>query len=110
MPHPQIVGAVQHTAVRVPPAVDHVAVALGGSHIHHWALELLTQQGLRGLGAKIAQKHHQGVDAVGAHILQRRQRIFLVLHRHGALVDVLSIGRHDLAPPPGGQRDGETVP
>ena len=53
-PQPQVVGAVEHAAVGVAPAVDQVAVALGGSHKHAGAVKVLGDEGLGGFGAKVA--------------------------------------------------------
>ena len=95
MPHTQIVGAVQHTAVGVAAAVDQVAITLGSSNAHGGTVEFLDQQRLRGFGAEVAQEHHQGVDAVG---LSSRgsQGVLLILHGDGALVDSLAVGGHNV--------------
>ena len=98
MAHSQIVGAVQHTAVGVAPAVDQVAVTLGSCHIHDGAVELLAQQGLGGFGAEVAQEHHQGVDAVGPDIGQSGLGVLLVLHGDGALIQPIAVGGDDVLP------------
>ena len=72
-------------------------------------MELLAQQGLGGLGAEVAQEHHQGVDAVGADIGQRSQGVLLVLNGDGALVDAFTVSGDDVLPALSGQRDGEAV-
>ena len=110
MAHTQVIGAVEDAAVSVAPAVDQVAVAFGGSHIHDGAVELLAQDGLGGLGAEVAQEHHQGVDAVGLHVLQGLEGVSLVLHGDGALIEALAVGGGDVFPALGGQGDGEAVP
>ena len=109
MAHAQIVGAVQHAAVGIAPAVNHVAVALGSSNAHGGAVELLNQQGFGGLGAEIAQEHHQSIDAVGLHIGDGSGGVLLVLHGDGALVQPFAVGSHNVLPPLGGQGDGEAV-
>ena len=53
-PQPQVVGAVEHAAVGVAPAVDQVAVALGGSHKHAGVVKVLGDEGFGGFGAKVA--------------------------------------------------------
>ena len=108
--HAQVIGAVEHAAVGVAAAIDHVAIALGGGHVHGGAVELLAQQGLGGLGAEVAQEDHQGVDAVGLHVLQGLEGVQLVLHGDGALVETLAVSRDDVLPALGGQGDGEAVP
>ena len=110
MAHAQIIGAVQHAAVGVAAAIDQVAVALGSGHIHGGAVKFLAQQGLGGLGAEVAQEHHQGVDTGFLHVRQSRQSVLLVLHGDGALVDPLAVSSHDVLPPLGGKGDGEAVP
>ena len=109
MTHAQIVRAVQHAAVSVAAPVDHIAVALSGSNIHHGTMELLHQQGLGGLGTEVAQEHHQSVHAVGADISQRSQSVLLVLHGNGALINAFAVSCNDVLPALGGQRDGEAV-
>ena len=110
MAHTQVIGAVEDAAVGVAPAVDQVAVALGGGHIHGGAVKLLAQQGLGSLGAEVAQEHHQGVDALGLHVRQGLEGVGLVLHGDGTLIEALAVGGGDVFPAPGGQGDGEAVP
>ena len=50
----QVVGAVQHAAVGVAPAIDQVSIPFRGSHIHHGTVEPLGQNGLRRLRAEVA--------------------------------------------------------
>ena len=107
--HTQVVGAVQHAAVGVAPAVDHVAVTLGGGDAHGGAVELLHQQGLGGLGAEVAQEDHQGVDAMGLHVGDGGGGVQLVFHGDGAFVQALTVGGHDVLAALGGQGDGEAV-
>ena len=108
--HAQVVGAVEHAAVGVAPAVDQVPVPLGGGGVHHRAVKPLGDDGLRRLRAEVAQKHHQGVAPRPLHVGQSRQGVPLVLHGDGALVEPLAVSRRHVLPPPGGQRDRETVP
>ena len=98
MPHTQIVGAVQHTAVGVAAAVDQVAVTLGSSNAHGGTVEFLDQQRLRGFGAEVAQEHHQGVDAVGPDISQSGLGVLLVLHGDGTLIQPIAVGGDDVLP------------
>ena len=107
--HAQVIGAVEHAAVGVAAAVDHVAVALGSGDAHGGAVELLDKQGLGGLGAEVAQEDHQGVDAVGLHVGDGGGGVLLVLNGDGALIQPFAVLGHDVLPPLGGQRDGEAV-
>ena len=65
MPHPQVVRAVQHTAVGVAASVDHIAIALGGSHIHTGTVKEFGKQGFGRFGTEVAQKYGQRVAARG---------------------------------------------
>ena len=96
--HPQVVGAVQHTAESVATAVDQVAVALCRGDDHGRAVELLDEQGFGGLGAKVAQEHHQGVDPVGADIGDGVGGVLLVLHGDGTLIQPIAVGGDDVLP------------
>lgn len=109
MAHAQIVGAIEHAAVGITTTVDQVAVSLGRSHIHGGAVKLLAQDGLGGLRAKVAQEHHQSVDAVGLHVIQSLQGVGLILHRDGALIEALSVGGNDILAALCGQSNGKTV-
>ena len=112
MPHAEVVGAVQHTAVRVAAAVDHVAVAFGSSHEHHGAVELFGDQGLGRFGTEVAQEDASGVAAGGVQLIHRLEHVQLVLDRGLDLNEVQLLlaalfsdgGAALLA-----QRDGETV-
>ena len=110
MAHPQVVGAVEHTAVGVAAPIDEVAVPLGGGHEHTGAVKVFGNEGLGGLGAEIAQEHHQGVAAVLVHIGQGFQHIQLVLNGDRALVEVARIGGFDGGAALLAQGDGEAVP
>ena len=91
--HAQVVGAVEHAAVGVAPAVDQVlAGLLGGGGVHDGAVKLLGDEGLGGLGAEVAQEHHQGVAAGGLHLVHGLEHVLLVLHGGLALVDVHALG------------------
>ena len=88
--HAQVVGAVQHAAVGVASAVDEVAVSLGGGHEHAGAVKVLGDQGLRGLGAEVAEEDHQGVAAGGLHVLDGFQHIQLIFDGDGAGIDAFA--------------------
>ena len=112
MAHTQVVGAVEHSTVGVAPAINKVAVPLGGGGVHAGAAEVLGDECLRGLRAEVAQEHHQGVAACGLHIGHRFQHILLVLHGDGALVYLGALlpagGRHSGAAALG-QGDDEAI-
>ena len=95
VPHPQVVGAVEHPAVGVAPAVDEVAVPLGGGHVHTGAVEVPGDEGFRGFRAEIAQEHHQGVAALLLHVGHGLQHILLAFHGDRALVQLAGIGGLD---------------
>ena len=110
--HPQVVGAVQHAAVGVAAAVDHIAVTLGSRHVHHGAVEILGQQGFGGFGAKVAQEHRQGVAARGAQVGHGLFHIAFVFHRDGAFIQVQPLGLAgggNVLAALGGQGNGEAV-
>ena len=110
MPHPQVIGAVQHSAVGVAPSVDQVPVPLGGGHKHAGAVKIPGNQRLRRLGAEVAQEHHQGVAAMGFHVLHGFQHSLLVFHRDRALVQLAGTGGLDGGPALLAQGDGKAVP
>src|SRR5699024_3629998 len=77
----QVIGAVQHTAVSVAAAVTQVvAVLFGSSHIHHRAVELLGNQGLGGLGTKVAQENHQCITFSSPGLSNGFQHILFVFN------------------------------
>ncbi len=113
MAHTQVVRAVQHTAVGVSTAVDQVAVALGGSHIHTGAVKVSGNQCFRRLRAEIAQENHQGVAAGLFHIRNCRKHILFIFHRGLALIDVkplLLAGSGHSRPAAFRQGNDKTVP
>ena len=107
--HAQVIGAVEHAAVGVAAAVDHVAVAFGSGNAHGRAIELLDKQGLGRLGAEVAQEDHQGVHAVGLDVGNSGGGILLVFYRDGALIQPFAVFRHDVLAALGGQGNGEAV-
>ena len=110
--HPQIVGAVEHPAVGVAPAVDHVAVALGGGHKHTGAVKVFGDEGLRRFGAEVAQKNRQRIAAGGTGIRNGIQHILFVFHGDRAFVHrqaPFGTQCRDGLPSVNGQRDGETI-
>ena len=110
--HTQVIRTVQHAAVGVAAAVDHVAVTLGSRHVHDGAVEVFGDEGLRRLGTEVAQEHRQGVAARGLDLLDSLEHIGLVFHRDAALIRLKAFGLaggHDVLAAPGGQGNGETV-
>ena len=107
--HTQVIGAVEHTAVSVAAAVNHIAVTLGSGNAHGRTMELLDQQGLGGLGAKVAQEHHQGIDTVGTDIGNGSGGILLIFNGDGAFIQALAVGSHNILAALGGQGNGEAV-
>ena len=63
--HAEIVGAVEHAAVGVTAAVDHVSVALGGGDVHAGAVEFLRDKRFGRFGTEVAEEHNQRVAAGG---------------------------------------------
>ena len=70
-------------------------------------MEPLGNQGLRRLGAEVAQEDHQRVDAVRLAVLHRLLGLHLVLNGHGTLVEALAIGGFQGGPAALAQRGGE---
>ena len=60
-------------------------------------------------GPKLPRNTTSALTPVGLYILQGFQRVGLVLHRHGALIQALAVGGHDVLAALGGQGDGEAV-
>ena len=92
MPHPQVVRAVQHTAVGVAAPVDHIAVALGGSHIHTGTVKEFGKQGFGRFGAEVAQKYGQRVAARGGDLRHSLLHIGFVFHSGLRLVHGQALG------------------
>ena len=112
MAHTQVIRTVQHAAVGVAAAVDHVAVTLGSRHKHDGAVEVFGDQGFGSFGAEVAQEHRQGVAARGLYFFHGFEHIGLVFHRDAALIGLKAFGLaggHDVLAPLGGQGNGETV-
>ena len=61
MAHAEIVGAVQHTAVRISAAIDHIAVALGCRYEHAGAVKVLGNQRFGRFGAEVAEEYGQRI-------------------------------------------------
>ena len=112
-PQPQIVGAVEHAAVGVSPAIDQVPVPLGSRHKHAGAVKVLGDEGLRSFRAKVAQKHGQSVAAGLLDFLHSGQHVLFVFHGGLSLVDVQTTGGagcHHGGPAALRKGNGETVP
>ena len=107
--HAQIVGAVQHAAVRVAAAVDHISVALGRRHEHARAVKVGGDQRFRRFRAKVAKEDHQRAAAVRLHVGHGGKHVLLVFHRHRALVQLARIRLHNRGAAALGQRNGEAV-
>ena len=77
----EVVGCVEHTAIRVAAAVEQIlAGLLGGGHEHHRAVKVLRDQRFGSLGAEIAQVHYQSVYAVLLKLFQSARSVVLVFH------------------------------
>ena len=77
----EVVGCVEHTAIRVAAAVEQIlAGLLGGGHEHHRAVKVLRDQRFGSLGAEIAQVHYQSVYAVLLKLFQSARGVVLVFH------------------------------
>ncbi|CCX38075.1 unknown [Clostridium sp. CAG:1013] len=108
----QVVRAVQHAAVSVATAVDQVAVAFGSSHEHAGTVKVLGNEGLGGLGAKVAQEHGEGVAASSGNFLNGLEHIFLIFHGGLSFVNfqaLLGAGSNHSGPTVLGKLDGEAV-
>ena len=92
MPHPQVVRAVQHTAVGIAAPVDHITVALGGSHIHTGTVKEFGKQGFGRFGAEVAQKYGQRVAARGGDLRHSLLHIDFVFHGGLRLVNGQALG------------------
>ena len=110
--HTQVVGAVQHTAVCVAAAIDHVSVAFSSSHEHHGTVEVTGDQGFRGFRAEVAQEHAGSVAAGGVELFHSLEHVFFILNGgfdfneiQFLLAALFSDGGTALF----AQRDGETV-
>ena len=92
MPHPQVVRAVQHTAVGVAAPVDHIAVALGGSHIHTGTVKEFGKQRFGRFGTEVAQKYGQRIAARGGDLRHSLLHIGFVFHSGLRLVHGQALG------------------
>ena len=86
MAHAEVVGAVQHTAVRISAAVDHVAVTLGCRYEHAGAVKVLGNQRFGCFGAEVAEEYGQRVAACGGDFGHGFLHVVLVLDSGLALV------------------------
>ena len=110
--HAQVVGAVQHSAVGVAAAVDHVAVAFRRGHEHHGAVEVLRHQGFRRFRTEVSEEHAGSVALVGLQLFNSLQHIIFIFHRGLDLHEIdlfVSQLRGDGGTALLAQRDGETV-
>ena len=92
MAHTEIVGAVQHTAVRISAAIDHIAVALGCRYEHAGAVKVLGNQRFGRFGAEVAEEYGQRVAACGGDFGHGFLHVVLVLDSGLALVQVSALG------------------
>ena len=97
----QVVARVEHAAERVAPvAGEHGGVLLRRRDVHDRACELLRDQRLRALGAKVAQIDDQRVDAGAAEVLVGLHDVAVdaALDDDRALIDLAALfadGRDD---------------
>ena len=92
MAHAEVVGAVQHTAVRISAAIDHIAVALGCRYEHAGAVKVLGNQRFGCFGAEVAEEYGQRVAACGGDFGHGFLHVVLVLDSGLALVQVSALG------------------
>ena len=96
--HAQVVAAVEHATVGVATTVHKIAIALGGSHAHRGAVELLDEQGLRGLGTEVAEEHDERVGASSDGLSEGRLDVGLgldgLLHLDGVDAELGRLGGH----------------
>ena len=92
MAHAEIVGAVQHTAVRISAAIDHIAVALGCRYEHAGAVKVLGNQRFGRFGAEVAEEYGQRIAACGGDFGHGFLHVVLVLDSGLALVQVSALG------------------
>ena len=92
MAHAEIVGAVQHTAVRISAAIDHIAVALGCRYEHAGTVKVLGNQRFGCFGAEVAEEYGQRVAACGGDFGHGFLHVVLVLDSGLALVQVSALG------------------
>ena len=89
MAHAQVVGAVEHAAVGVAAAVDHVAVALGRRHVHARGRRSSWRSGFRGFrGRSCPGTPPARCTPAPADVLDGLEHVGFVLHGDGALVDL----------------------
>ena len=81
VPHAQVIGAVQHATVSIATAVDHVAVALGGSNKHAGTVKVLGNQGFGGFGTEVAQENDSSIALGGLQLCYSLQHVLFVFHR-----------------------------
>ena len=92
MPHSQIVGAVQHSAVGVTASVNQIVTAFfSGGGVHYGTVKVFCNQRFRGFGTKVAQKNDKCIASGGFGFLHRFQHIRFVFHGGFAFVNVGSV-------------------
>ena len=96
MSHGQVVRAVEHTAISVATAVNHVAVALSSRNEHARTVEFLGDERLRSLRTEVAQEHNQCIAASLLHLVESFQHVLLVLNSGLALVKFAFIGFYNI--------------
>ena len=94
--HAEVIRAVEHSAVCVATAVDHVAVALSGSHKHAWSVEFLGDERLWSLRSEVAEEHHESVASCCSHLVESLEHVGIVLNGCLAIEDFTFIFFYDI--------------
>jgi len=107
--HSEVVGAVQHTAVCVATAVDHVAVAFSSSNEHYRAVKILSDQSLGSLGTEVAEEYNESVALSLLYVLDSLQHVKFILNSYGTLIEVTLVSGLDGTAALLGKNDREAV-
>ena len=91
MPHPEVVRAIQHAAIRIAAAADEVAAALGSRDEHARIVKVFCDQGLRRLRAEIAKKDDKRIAGGRFDIGNGFEHVSLIFDRDGAFIDAAGL-------------------
>ena len=109
MTHAEVIGAVQHTAVCVAAAVDHIAVAFSCSSVHDRTVKLLCNQSFRCFRTEVAEEDNKSIAVGSLNVFNCSQSIFFVFYCDRALIKIFTISCYNILAALCGELDRETV-
>lgn len=91
MPHPEVVRAIRHAAIRIAAAADEVAAALGSRDEHTRTVEVFCNQGLRRLRAEVAKKDDKRIAGGRFDVGNGFEHVSLIFAHDGAFIDAAGL-------------------